>query len=75
MMVLADASRDQWLARSCVPRVPARLPEDQGRCRCRWASGAVPDPQGKPGYLRVDTVHPGDLEGVKGVYYLQASMT
>jgi hypothetical protein len=31
-----------------------------------------PDPQGKPGYLRVDTVHQGDLEGVKGVYYINA---
>jgi len=27
-----------------------------------------PDPQGKPGYLRVDTVHQGDREGEKGVY-------
>lgn len=31
-----------------------------------------PDPQGKPGYLRVDTVHQGDLEGVKGVYHINA---
>jgi transposase InsO family protein len=31
-----------------------------------------PDPQGRPGYLRVDTVHQGDLEGVKGVYYINA---
>jgi transposase InsO family protein len=31
-----------------------------------------PDPQGRPGYLRVDTVHQGDLEGVKGVYYVNA---
>ena len=27
-----------------------------------------PDPRGRPGYLRVDTVHQGDLDGVKGVY-------
>ena len=27
-----------------------------------------PDPQGRPGYIRVDTVHQGDLNGVKGVY-------
>jgi hypothetical protein len=26
-----------------------------------------PDPQGRPGYLRVDTVYPGDHEGAKGV--------
>jgi hypothetical protein len=31
-----------------------------------------PDPQGRPGYLRIDTVHQGDLEGVKGVYNIDA---
>jgi transposase InsO family protein len=31
-----------------------------------------PDPQGRPGYLRVDTVHQGDRDGVKGVYHLNA---
>jgi predicted DNA-binding transcriptional regulator AlpA len=31
-----------------------------------------PDPQGRPGYLRVDTVHQGDWEGAKGVYHLNA---
>jgi transposase InsO family protein len=32
-----------------------------------------PDPQGKPGYLRVDTVHQGDdLDGSKGVYHINA---
>jgi hypothetical protein len=25
-----------------------------------------PDPQGRPGYLRIDTVHQGDLDGIKG---------
>ena len=29
-----------------------------------------PDPQGQPGYLRVDTVHQGDRDGQKGVYHL-----
>lgn len=29
-----------------------------------------PDPQGKPGYLRVDTVHQGDLDKEKGVYHI-----
>jgi transposase InsO family protein len=29
-----------------------------------------PDPQGKPGTIRVDTVHQGDLDGQKGVYYI-----
>ena len=31
-----------------------------------------PDPQGRPGYLRVDTVHQGDHEGAKGVYHINA---
>ena len=29
-----------------------------------------PSPNGKPGYLRVDTVHQGDLDGRKGVYHI-----
>ena len=29
-----------------------------------------PCPNGKPGYLRVDSVHQGDLNGVKGVYHI-----
>jgi transposase InsO family protein len=29
-----------------------------------------PDAYGKPGYLRVDTVHQGDLDGEKGVYHI-----
>ena len=31
-----------------------------------------PRPEGKPGYLRVDTVHQGDRDGVKGVYHINA---
>lgn len=32
-----------------------------------------PDPQGRPGYLRVDTVHQGDdLDGTKGVYHINS---
>ncbi|MGH7441104.1 MAG: integrase [bacterium] len=29
-----------------------------------------PDPQGRSGYIRVDTVHQGDLDGEKGVYHV-----
>jgi transposase InsO family protein len=29
-----------------------------------------PEPQGRPGYIRVDTVHQGDLNGEKGVYHI-----
>jgi transposase len=31
-----------------------------------------PEPEGRPGYLRVDTVHQGDRDGVKGVYHINA---
>jgi transposase InsO family protein len=31
-----------------------------------------PDPQGRPGYVRVDTVHQGDSGGTKGVYHINA---
>ena len=31
-----------------------------------------PAPQGRPGYIRVDTVHQGDQDGVKGVYHINA---
>jgi transposase InsO family protein len=31
-----------------------------------------PKPDGRPGYIRVDTVHQGDLEGSKGVYHVNA---
>jgi hypothetical protein len=32
----------------------------------------APVPDGRPGYLRVDTVHQGDRDGVKGVYHINA---
>jgi len=31
-----------------------------------------PDPRGRPGYLRVDTVHQGDQDGCKGLYHINA---
>lgn len=31
-----------------------------------------PFPNGRPGYLRVDSVHQGDLDGIKGVYLINA---
>lgn len=31
-----------------------------------------PEPNGRPGYLRVDTVHQGDRDGSKGVYHINA---
>ncbi|MCP3668265.1 MAG: transposase family protein [Gammaproteobacteria bacterium] len=31
-----------------------------------------PQPNGEPGYIRVDTVHQGDLDKIKGVYHINA---
>lgn len=31
-----------------------------------------PRPEGRPGYLRIDTVHQGDRDGVKGLYHINA---
>jgi transposase InsO family protein len=36
------------------------------------AERARPDTGGKPGYIRVDTVHQGDRDGEKGVYHINA---
>ena len=36
------------------------------------AERAKPDPGGRPGYIRVDTVHQGDLNEEKGVYHINA---
>src|SRR6202171_229154 len=43
----------------------------------RPAPGAIgvrkaPAPQGLPGYIRIDTVHQGDQDGMKGVYHINA---
>jgi hypothetical protein len=31
-----------------------------------------PRPEGRPGYLRIDTVHQGDRDGIKGLYHINA---
>ena len=36
-----------------------------------WDSQS-PGPQGLPGYVRIDTVHQGDQDGLKGVYHINA---
>jgi len=46
----------------------------QGTRAVRVAIGErrAPRPEGRPGYLRVDTVHQGDRDGVKGIYHINA---
>lgn len=31
-----------------------------------------PEPQGRPGFIRIDTVHQGDRDGKKGLYHINA---
>ena len=38
----------------------------------RIGERAKPDPKGQPGYIRIDTVHQGDINGLKGVYHINA---
>lgn len=45
------------------PRDPTQLASGERR---------KPDPRNRPGHLRVDTVHQGDLDGVKGLYHINA---
>ena len=33
----------------------------------------APAPDGRAGFIRIDSVHQGDLDGVKGVYYINAA--
>lgn len=40
--------------------------------QCPIGQRRKPDPQGRPGFIRIDTVHQGDLDGVKGLYHLNA---
>src|ERR1022692_4776558 len=42
------------------------------RSQVSIAERRQPDPQGKPGYLRVDTVHQGQHDGQPGLYHLNA---
>jgi len=32
----------------------------------------APAPNNRPGYLRVDSVHQGDQDGLKGIYHINA---
>ena len=55
-------SRTYRAARATVePTRPAKV---------RIGERRRPGPQGRPGFLRVDTVHQGDLDGVKGLYHI-----
>lgn len=46
-----------------------------GKTKSKTSSIGVrrkPEPNNTPGYIRVDTVHQGDLDGKKGIYHINA---
>ncbi|WP_420632468.1 integrase [Candidatus Palauibacter sp.] len=51
-------------------RLGALSPDKTRPVRVSIGVGRGPDPQGRPGFVRVDTVHRGDLNGEKGLYAL-----
>lgn len=53
--------RKQRLVRKCTRPTPIAI-----------GVRKAPAPQGLPGYIRIDTVHQGDQDGVKGVYHINA---
>jgi len=54
---------------SCLRSVSFYQKTHKGKGKTIGVRGK-PEPQGKPGYLRVDTMHQGDQEGKKGVYHI-----
>jgi transposase InsO family protein len=60
---LRRSARYRKLAARWEPTQPSGIPIGERR---------KPDPRGRPGFLRIDTVHQGDWEGVKGVYHINA---
>jgi hypothetical protein len=47
------------------------------RTRTRSSANAIgvrkaPTPDGRPGFIRIDSVHQGDQDGIKGVYHINA---
>jgi transposase InsO family protein len=60
------------LRRSAAYRKRAAVWESTRPTPVSIAERRKPDPQGRPGFLRVDTVHQGDWDGAKGVYHINA---
>lgn len=56
---------------SCYRKLRVRVHHTQAR-QVSIGERRQPDPKGKPGYLRVDTVHQGHQNGTAGVYHINA---
>jgi transposase InsO family protein len=60
------------LRRSAGYRKQAAVFEPTRPSAVSIAERRKPEPQGRAGFLRVDTVHQGDWDGAKGVYHINA---
>jgi hypothetical protein len=80
--IFGDA-RYAWLSQISVSHLyNLRASEGYRKRRMVWqrtrptpaaiAIRKAPAPQGLPGYIRIDTVHQGDQDGIKGVYHINA---
>ncbi|MCP3665445.1 MAG: transposase family protein, partial [Gammaproteobacteria bacterium] len=83
MLLLYDDARYERLAKISVSHLyNLRHSNDYQRQRCQFdkthpkrsqiGERRKPTPEGIPGYLRIDTVHQGNLDGIKGVYHINA---
>ena len=55
---------------TCYQRRRGTMPAPTRPVQIAIGERRRPQPFGQPGYLRVDTVHQGDLDGIKGLYHL-----
>jgi hypothetical protein len=59
--------------RKSIPYTRQRRHFEKTRARpSKIGERRKPQPNGKPGYIRIDTVHQGDLDQQKGVYHINA---
>ena len=63
---LYNLRRSGWYRKQCAEWEPTRP------TTISIGERRKPDPHGRPGFLRVDTVHQGDWDGAKGVYHINA---
>ena len=61
----------QLTAHAGLSRTPCPSHQD-ARLRVSIGERRKPQPRGRPGYLRVDTVHQGDTTSRKGIYHINA---
>jgi hypothetical protein len=74
---LSDWARSRWAPVQPAPQRgyrPARGADQDQATRRTLQIGVrkAPAPEGRPGFIRIDSVHQGDLDGIKGLYHINA---